>query len=66
VTIGAGSTDALLTKMGLTVSATDTVTWSPVTAATTDTPVAGSYFAYQGTLVLKLLLHLNKIIINIL
>jgi Ca2+-binding RTX toxin-like protein len=58
VTIGAGSSDALLTKLGLAVNnAASTISWSPLTTQTSDSKPAGSYYAYEGTLVLN-----NKIL----
>lgn len=54
VTIGVGSTDTLLAKMGITVdNDADFVSWSPLSTVTTEAQEQGSYFAYEGTLVLN-------------
>ena len=54
ITIGVGSTDTLLAKMGITVdNDADFISWSPLSTQTTEVQEQGSYFAYEGTLVLN-------------
>ena len=59
VTIGVGSTDTLLEKMGIIQDAAqadnsvDIVSWAPLSSLTTAVQEPGSYFAYEGTLILN-------------
>jgi len=54
VTIGVGSTDALLAKLGINADNTaDFVSWAPLSTTTSDIKDVDSYFAYEGTLVLN-------------
>ena len=57
VTIGEGSTDVLLSKLGIALNTQETPSWNVSTTLTkpsvTGTTVAGSIYAYEGTLVLN-------------
>lgn len=54
VTIGVGSTDVLLAKLGITADNTsDFISWAPLSTAINSIQNPGSYFAYEGTLILN-------------
>ncbi|MEN9879131.1 MAG: Leukotoxin [Cyanobacteriota bacterium] len=54
VTIGVGSTDSLLAKLGIIAdNNADFVSWASLSTATNESKQVGSYFAYEGTLVLN-------------
>lgn len=55
VTIGVGSTDLLLSKLGITAAtnAADFISWSPLTTTINETKAATDFFAFEGTLVLN-------------
>jgi hypothetical protein len=54
VTIGVGSTDTLLAKLGITADNTaDFVSWAPLSTATNEIKPVDSFFAYEGTLILN-------------
>jgi len=54
ITIGVGTSDALLAKLGITADNTaDFVSWSPLSTAISAVQDPGSYFAFEGTLVLN-------------